>query len=308
MTGHRARALGCRRSDRWASCQCHKVVTGRLFGARREGTGRVRGPGLDPQTQLPPGPGTVVTMRVTPRGRAPVPSLPPQGPSRRDWLSARVERRGDDGFSLIELVIVLVTLPIVVGAIATVVITVLNNTTAATQSIFDSADSQITSVNFVRDVQSAAKVTTSPNPTAPVLCTPSPSHQFPSPHLLLALQVATSSDRSGNLGVVSYWWVSTSVKVLGTPTIEAELVRQVCPNGSNPGGSTVVAHDISSTATPPTVAITPAAQSDSAGGNWTSTTGITGISLTALEPASSINYQVVAVPRAWSSGTGGSGP
>lgn len=199
------------------------------------------------------------------------------------------------------------TLPIVVGAIATVVITVLDNTTAATQSIFDSADSQITSVNFVRDVQSAALVTTSENPsTAPVLCRPSGPH-FPSPQLLLALQVATSSGRSGNLGVVSYWWVSTSVKVLGSPTTEAELVRQVCPNGSNPGETTVVAHDISSITSPPTVAITPAAQSQSAASNWTSTTGITGISLTALEPASRINYQVLAVPRAWSSGSGGTG-
>jgi hypothetical protein len=205
-------------------------------------------------------------------------------------------------------VIVLVTLPIVVGAIATVVITVLNNTTAATQSIYDSADSQITSVNFVRDVQSAALVTTSAAPaTAPVPCKPS-ARQFPSPHLLLALQVATSSGGSGNLGVVSYWWVSTSVKVLGSPTIEAELVRQVCPNGSNPGGSTVVAHDIASITTPPTVAITPAPPAQSAGGDWTSTTGITGISLSAVEPASRINYHVLAVPRAWSSGTGGSGP
>jgi Tfp pilus assembly protein PilW len=227
--------------------------------------------------------------------------------SRGNATRARLAHRGEDGFSLIELVIVLVTLPIVVGAIATVVITVLNNTTAATQSIFDSADSQITSVNFVRDVQSAAFVTTSANPpTAPGVCSPSPPKQFPSPHLLLALRVATSSGSSGNLGVVSYWWVATTVKVLGSPTTEAELVRQVCPNGSNPGGSTVVAHDISSITTPPTVAIT-GSQAQGAGSDWAPTTGITGISLSAVEPASRINFRVLAVPRAWSSGTGGTG-
>ncbi len=221
----------------------------------------------------------------------------------RKRLAARLAHSGDDGFSLIELVIVLVTLPIVVGAIATVVITVLNNTTAATQSIFDSADSQITSATFMGDVQSASLVTTS-GKSSPLPCTPGPAHQYPTPKLLLALQVPATSG-AGSSVVVSYWYVPTQVKVLNSAsTPENELVRDVCANGPNPAVTKVLAHDISSQASPPTATIMPLAQANAAKNNWISASAVAGISLAALEPASGINYQILAVPRAWSSGTG----
>jgi len=69
--------------------------------------------------------------------------------------------REDSGFTLIEVLIVVVVLPLVIGAIALGFITLLQNKNATSQRFSDSHDAQITSALFVRDVKSADTVSTS---------------------------------------------------------------------------------------------------------------------------------------------------
>jgi len=69
--------------------------------------------------------------------------------------------REDSGFTLIEVLIVVVVLPLVIGAIALGFITLLQNKDATSQRFSDSHDAQIASAFFVRDVKSADTVSTS---------------------------------------------------------------------------------------------------------------------------------------------------
>src|SRR5262249_54192682 len=68
---------------------------------------------------------------------------------------------GEDGLSLIELLIVIVLLPMVIGAAVTAFITSFRSSNSVQSRMSQSHDAQITSTYFVRDVQSATLITTS---------------------------------------------------------------------------------------------------------------------------------------------------
>ena len=75
--------------------------------------------------------------------------------------TSRVHRvRCERGFTLVELLVVSVIFPLVLGAAAIAIITSLKNDSSVSTRLSDSHDAQITSAYFVRDVQSAAFVTT----------------------------------------------------------------------------------------------------------------------------------------------------
>lgn len=98
---------------------------------------------------------------------------------RRQPLHRRSDSYDEGGFTLIELVIVIVILPILVGGIAAALIAILQNESTTYNRVADSADAQLTSANFTHDVQSANLVTTS----SAVLngqCWPTTSPDWPS--------------------------------------------------------------------------------------------------------------------------------
>jgi type II secretory pathway pseudopilin PulG len=119
---------------------------------------------------------------------------------------ARV-RRGEEGFSLIELLIVIVILPLVVGGMAAALIAVLQNETRTFNSVSNSVDAQITSANFVRDVQSASAVSLGnpfggdcgsfPSSTLPMNVIPANSEE------LLTLRWGQYTARTVNDGVIA---------------------------------------------------------------------------------------------------------
>jgi type II secretory pathway pseudopilin PulG len=88
-----------------------------------------------------------------------------------------VHRGDEEGFTLIELVIVIVILPMVVGGIAAALIAILQTESTTFNKVGDSADAQITSVNFTRDVQSANAVTDYPATAGQ--CWPTASSDWP---------------------------------------------------------------------------------------------------------------------------------
>ena len=136
--------------------------------------------------------------------------------------SISVDDRGEDGFTLIELVIVVVLIPLIIGGVTIVMITALKSSAtnpnnpnyqqSAAQKLAESHDAQITSALVVRDVQSSSSIaTTSSSP----VCGSNGQSQ------VLGLEWFLGSNKVA----VSYVVQSSS-----NPTFA--LVRQFCEMGS----------------------------------------------------------------------------
>ena len=188
----------------------------------------------------------------------------------------------EQGFTLIELLIVLVILPIIIGGIAIAMITSLRDQNGIEARITDSADSQTTSANYVRDVQSAAFVTTDNTVLTPPLCGTGSGDT-----LIVALQ--------WNNTVVTYWANTT------------QLIRDFCKDGTTtPNDSSVVAQDLA--ANQGIATISPAVDASDAASGWTSTQGVAGVTVAVTEQGSGYQYNLLAVPRSWYSPGGGGSP
>ncbi len=97
-----------------------------------------------------------------------------------------LRRRGaEQGFTLVELLVVMVILPLVAGAIAVAIITTEKNAGTTTTRLTDSANAQISSEYYIPDVQSAQFVTIpKPETTQPGVTTPytaTASHRYAGP-------------------------------------------------------------------------------------------------------------------------------
>jgi prepilin-type N-terminal cleavage/methylation domain-containing protein len=131
--------------------------------------------------------------------------------ARRPRFTTR--RDGSDaGFTLIELLLVMVVLPILMGAVVAVIITSLDDQSSVATRLADSADSQVTSAFYVRDVQSAAYMTTTSSPTSTPWTTPSTCGTGSS--LVLGLEWPSGSSQD----VVSYWQSNLSSAADGAST------------------------------------------------------------------------------------------
>ena len=73
----------------------------------------------------------------------------------------------DDGFTLIELIIVITIIPIVIAAISAAIITSFKDQDGIFNRLSDSHDAQLTAAYFVPDVESASVVSV---PGSPVAC------------------------------------------------------------------------------------------------------------------------------------------
>jgi prepilin-type N-terminal cleavage/methylation domain-containing protein len=194
------------------------------------------------------------------------------GPDRR--------HRAERGFTLLELLVVITVLPLVVGAIAIALLSVFKLQTTVSSRISGSGNAQIVSSNFVRDVQSAALLTTESAP-----------------------QCGTSGTE-----VLGLSWSASQTVVAYVELPEGtgnSLFRRVCVNGSaTPSSSVVVSHNIPlNQQVVLTCASTVASCSASTG--WIATAGVSGVTLTIAEPTGGYQYTLTAVPRAWTPQSGG---
>jgi len=138
---------------------------------------------------------------------------------------------GEEGFTLIELVMVLIIMPLIVGAVAVVMITTLKATSdpnGTTARLAESNDEQITSTYFVRDVQNSTQITTQGSE----LC----GSPVPPATQVLGL--------FGDGGVTTISYVVTTIG--GLPT----LVRYYCAAGES--GTPTNTTTLSDTLTPAT--------------------------------------------------------
>jgi hypothetical protein len=194
---------------------------------------------------------------------------------------------------MIELLVVIVILPLIVGAISAAVIVGLRDQSGVSGRLSDSASAQITSAFYVRDVQSAGYVTTT-SASTPSQCGSGTT---------LVLGLSWGNPTAGGT-VVSYWENPTP----GNPTPATnDLVRLYCTGGSTtPSSMTTVAHGLV-TSSGIRAAIAPSGDSTAAAANWTSVSGISGIALQALESSTTFNFNLLAVPRGSSATIGNGG-
>lgn len=197
--------------------------------------------------------------------------------------------RPDAGFTLIEVLIVVVILPLVMGAVSVAIITTLRNDTGVSTKLSDSHDAQITSAYLVRDVQSSFKLST--GPSTPLCGTG---------NQVLGVE--------SNLNPGPAIYVSYVTEMLGS---SPALVRNFCRGGTTPSSSTV-AHDLAGTSntdamvTPTCTLSDSTCVSDAAAGPISSVDVAT-IEITVTE-VSGYEYSLTAAPRQMSLGSYGASP
>jgi len=206
--------------------------------------------------------------------------------SRRTWHGTLARRgrhwttggRGaDDGFTLLELVIVVAVLPIVIVGIAGGLIAVFSIQGSVSHRLGDSQDAQVVSANYVEDVQSALQITTSPTAT-----------QCGDGTQLLGLAWNLNTVTNTYQTVVSYNEVQKAGIYL--------LRREYCANGTSPTATraSTVAFDLAANQAPPV--ISPATINTLAAAGWTSTQPVTNVNFSITEPQSNYTYSLSAVP------------
>jgi len=153
--------------------------------------------------------------------------------------------RDEDGFTLIELVIVTLVLPIIIGAIALALVSIFSLQGSVSGRLTGSGDAQVVSSNFEKDVQSAALV------SAPLQGTNYVAPTYPAP--------CVSAAQSADPQVLGLQWgggqtgaMQTEVSYVEVPVVNGssttyKLVRNVCQIGSTiPNSTSVVSSNVSS--------------------------------------------------------------
>jgi prepilin-type N-terminal cleavage/methylation domain-containing protein len=146
------------------------------------------------------------------------------------WRSCRSElhQGGDGGFTLIELIIVSLVLPIVIGAVTLALVSVFSIQTSDSSRLSASGDAQVTASNFETDVQAASMI------IAPLAGGGAPQGQSPatcgSGTEVVSLQSGTPTG-SVYPTEISYVIVQQSSSYT--------LVRNVCQNGTQTSSTTV---------------------------------------------------------------------
>ena len=221
-----------------------------------------------------------VPARLRERGRA------------RPW-SRRTSNPDNQGFTLVELLIVMTVVPIIIGALAAGLIAVFSLQSGVANRLGDSSDAQVVAASFTKDVQGATSITTNATP----LCG--------SGTQLLGLEWGGSTE------VISY------VEVQGS-TSTYSLVRNTCDLGPSTTAtdSTYLSYDLrapcpptdptslcsSLTLQPAPVAYGGTTVINTAAG-LVSTIGMTSLQFPIAESKSSYDYQLAATPARGNSTT-----
>ena len=205
----------------------------------------------------------------------------------------RLRDAGDEGFTLIELVVVLVILPLVMGALAVALLVTFREQVGVSTRISTSADAQVTSAYFVRDVQSAMYVTTTPTPAGGSVAWPStagPSGACGSGTALIVSLAWPSSQRPINDGatVVSYWRMQNGL-----------LERELCRGSASPS-SGITSRDFLSPFAHALLSCVTSVTCAAAATRWVPATTVSGLTLAVTEHLTKgkYDYSLTAAPRA----------
>ena len=221
----------------------------------------------------------------------------------RHRLSPSRAQAGDEnGFTLIELIVVVAIMPLIVGAMVAALLSVISFTPGIENRLSDSADAQVVSTSFNKDVAGATQVTTSATLTNPSACG--------SGTQILGLQYSNGAE-------VSYSLVTAGAgptSVLNLYRYEGQVTAGACTLNS----STLVSHDVVNQSTgsgPPSANVTCANKTPVPAAcvgtplayetSWVSVAGVESISLPFTYVASNYKQTLYAVPSSGANGTGG---
>ena len=153
-------------------------------------------------------------------------------PVRTPWRNCGggAQTREEGGFTLIELIIVALIIPIIIGAITLALISIFSLQSSTTSRVSDSSDAQVVSSNFQTDVQNATLIT-SASPSSPQ-CTPA------SP-IAGGVQVLGLQSAANGGTVISYEEVPNG-------NSGYSLMRYVCQGGANssPVSANAISHNV----------------------------------------------------------------
>lgn len=223
---------------------------------------------------------------------------------RGDYLLRRgrgVERRPrqhrshrEDGFTIIELIIVITISPIIIGGLALGLYSVLTLQSGVANRLTDSADAQAVQASFRTDVQSAQRVTTG-SPSSP---------QCGTDNQVLGLEWDLNASTGKYETVVSY----DTVAVTGDSGTTYSLVRELCTQGSlTPVSTTTIASNVPSTLTP-NITCTAGAQTCNPQSIWFNAQDVATVSFPVDEYSSNDQYTLVAAPATSASSSDSGGP
>ena len=193
-------------------------------------------------------------------------------------------------------------MPLVIGALAVGILSVFSLQSSVSNRLTDSADAQVTSIDFDRDVQSAIFLTTNISPANPAQCgTGTP---------VLALQLGNSTEityaaaQNGSSYTLSRNLCALSGGTPPTVTLQSSVVvgRDLPASILNPATPPVSIPQCLQTPPPSIPACVPVGGSPAYETTWVSPLGLTGVnfSVSPLHPApgSKYSYQLTAVPNA----------
>lgn len=223
------------------------------------------------------------------------------GALRRMLRHARKSPRStEQGFTLIELCIVMVIVPVVVGALSAGLLAVFSLSSGVSNRLSGSEDNQVAASVFSKDVESATSIYTTTTP----VCGPTASYSQ-----LLGLSW------NGGVTLVSYALTENPVSSGSSPTFS--LYRQYCSDGQTVSpNTTVISSDV---ATGPTstylsvcatsvTACTPINPATSTLAQWTTAatiaSNVAALELTVTEGADNYSYTLSAIPELSKSTTG----
>lgn len=215
---------------------------------------------------------------------------------RRAWRRRSTTGSTDSGFTLVELLVVTVILPIVVGALALALVTVFTLQSGVQARLTNSADSQQVESTFANDIASSQNVTTA--------STSSPQCGSGIGTQLLGLEWNENPTTHQYATVVSY--VSVPVTV-GSKTTYS-LLRLYCgsvplnpPTVITPTSQITLSNNISAATAITPATIVPASQVTPAAAGWVASNTLINVALTATEPGTTngtgqITYTVTGAP------------
>jgi prepilin-type N-terminal cleavage/methylation domain-containing protein len=217
--------------------------------------------------------------------------------AQRREATAVFRTRPENGFTLIEMVITTAIIPIVIGALVLGLLAVLSLQNKTSAKVSDTSDAQLVSTYFEADVQSAVYLTTSASPTntsSTTTVTANPMAKCGTGTQLLGLE--WDFNPNINPGTGQYQDVVTYAEVtFGSRT---SLIREYCAGASStPTFTATIASDLSTSQAAPTIS-TSSSYSGTPSTAWASAVGVTSITFSITEPASSYSYSLLAVPRA----------
>ncbi len=198
----------------------------------------------------------------------------------------------EQGFTLVELLIVTMILPLIVGAISVALVAVFSLQSSVTHRIAGSGDAQVMSSVFVKDVQSASQITTQAAPQCGTGGTQ-----------LLGLEWNLAGGTYDT--VVSY----VEVPVTSGSTTTYSLLRDLCTGGSVTPSSTLgLSYDLNTSGTTVGLCTTGVTNCTGSSSSWESVSGVSGVQFTVAELKSGYTFTLFASPRVTTSFATGSGP